>query len=85
MDLKPDNVLIKNKTECKVADFGISKLFKTNPDEYEQSQGGLVSMWAASPEVIKEEKYGRAQDTWSLGCILYFMCTNKHPFGEVRD
>ena len=60
MDLKPDNVLIRNKTECKVSDFGISKLFETDEDAYEKSTGGLVSMWAASPEVIKEENYGRS-------------------------
>jgi len=39
-------------------------------------------MWAVSPENLNDEEYGRSQDTWSLGCILYYMCTGKHPFGD---
>mgnify|MGYP002414095579 CR=1 FL=1 len=58
MDLKPDNILIMNKTEIKVTDFGIIKTFDWS--NYMSQSGGLISFWAASPEVINEEEYGRA-------------------------
>lgn len=34
----------------------------------------------ASPEVWKEESYSTKADVWSLGCVLYELCTLKHPF-----
>jgi len=57
MDLKPDNILIKRSgsdIECKVSDFGICQSVETDPDQYSKLSGGLISKWAASPEVLKE-------------------------------
>ena len=36
MDLKPDNILIKDKTMVKISDFGISNKFALDPEEYKQ-------------------------------------------------
>ena len=33
-----------------------------------------------SPEVILKEKHTPGIDVWALGCVLYEMCTFKHPF-----
>jgi NIMA (never in mitosis gene a)-related kinase len=33
-----------------------------------------------SPEVCEERPYNDKSDIWSLGCILYELCSLKHPF-----
>ena len=33
-----------------------------------------------SPEMCEEKPYNEKSDMWALGCILYEMCTFKHPF-----
>jgi NIMA (never in mitosis gene a)-related kinase 1/4/5 len=33
-----------------------------------------------SPELCEEKPYNNKSDIWSLGCVLYELCTQKHPF-----
>jgi serine/threonine protein kinase len=33
-----------------------------------------------SPEVLKHEGYNSKSDVWSLGCLLYELCTFEHAF-----
>lgn len=33
-----------------------------------------------SPELCEEKPYNNKSDIWSLGCVLYEMCTLSHPF-----
>jgi NIMA (never in mitosis gene a)-related kinase len=33
-----------------------------------------------SPELCEEKAYNNKSDIWSLGCVLYELCTLKHPF-----
>jgi NIMA (never in mitosis gene a)-related kinase len=33
-----------------------------------------------SPEMCEEKPYNEKSDIWALGCVLYELCTFKHPF-----
>ena len=33
-----------------------------------------------SPELCEEKPYNHKSDIWSLGCVLYELCTFRHPF-----
>jgi NIMA (never in mitosis gene a)-related kinase 1/4/5 len=33
-----------------------------------------------SPELCEEKAYNNKSDIWSLGCVLYELCTLRHPF-----
>lgn len=33
-----------------------------------------------SPELCEEKPYNHKSDIWSLGCVLYELCTLRHPF-----
>jgi serine/threonine protein kinase len=65
-DLKPENVLLKQRgsSSIKVIDFGSSCY--TNQRVYTYIQ----SRFYRSPEVILGLTYGTPIDMWSLGCIL---------------
>ncbi|MGE3467625.1 MAG: serine/threonine protein kinase, partial [Pyrinomonadaceae bacterium] len=81
-DLKPSNILITEKGEPKLLDFGISKLLGP---EIGQGEGqitihGAMTPEYASPEQIRGEPVTTSTDVYSLGVVLYKMLTGAHPF-----
>mmetsp|Transcript_42288 Transcript_42288/g.68123 ORF Transcript_42288/g.68123 Transcript_42288/m.68123 type:complete len:551 (+) Transcript_42288:150-1802(+) len=75
-DLKPQNILMTTSGRVKLADFGCSKIMKAN--RLALTQCGTP--YYMSPELWKNQPYGKSSDVWSLGCILYHMATNRPPF-----
>jgi len=67
VDLKPENVLIKDEKSCEVRliDFGSSCFLHDHLSSYVQSRA------YRAPEVILGLRYGPTVDIWSLGCVLY--------------
>ena len=37
-----------------------------------------------SPEIIDALPYDYKTDIWSMGCVLYFLCTLRPPFEAER-
>uniref|UniRef100_A0A915J1W4 [RNA-polymerase]-subunit kinase n=1 Tax=Romanomermis culicivorax TaxID=13658 RepID=A0A915J1W4_ROMCU len=68
-DIKCSNILLNNKGEIKLADFGLSRLYQT--DRERPYTNKVITLWYRPPELLLgEERYGPQVDVWSVGCIL---------------
>ena len=86
-DIKGANVLVDNKGNIKISDFGISKRVEASALLAPQKNGGHMhrpslqgSVFWMAPEVVKQTSYTRKADIWSLGCLIVEMFTGNHPF-----
>ncbi|CAF3412831.1 unnamed protein product [Rotaria sp. Silwood1] len=76
-DLKARNIFLKSNN-IKIGDFGISRILVGTMDVATTFTGTPYYM---SPEVLKHDGYESKSDIWSVGCLLYEMCTWEHAFG----
>ncbi|MCL4113461.1 UNVERIFIED_CONTAM: hypothetical protein GTU68_062868 [Idotea baltica] len=68
-DIKCSNILMNNKGQVKLGDFGLARLFSSNKDRPYTNK--VITLWYRPPELLLgEERYGPAIDVWSCGCIL---------------
>ena len=68
-DLKPQNILINEKNEIKVADFGLGR--EISPFQETMSKE-IETLWYRAPELLLGNvKYNHGVDIWSIGCIMF--------------
>ncbi|KAK4947929.1 G2-specific serine/threonine protein kinase [Elasticomyces elasticus] len=75
-DLKPENIFLGEDQSVKLGDFGLSKLMHSH--DFASTYVGTP--FYMSPEICAAEKYTLHSDIWSLGCIMYELCTREPPF-----
>ncbi|PGH27366.1 CMGC/CDK protein kinase [Polytolypa hystricis UAMH7299] len=81
-DLKTSNLLMNNRGEIKVADFGMARYYGDPPPKLTQL---VVTLWYRSPELLLgAEKYGPEIDMWSIGCIFGELLT-KEPLLQGKN
>ncbi|CAA9997898.1 unnamed protein product, partial [Nesidiocoris tenuis] len=69
-DIKCSNILMNNKGEVKLADFGLARLYNAE-DRQRPYTNKVITLWYRPPELLLgEERYGPSIDVWSCGCIL---------------
>jgi serine/threonine protein kinase len=75
-DLKPENILLEsaaNDTDVKLSDFGLATTKK-------RTSSICGSDFYISPEIIKQEEYGREVDMWAVGVITFVLLSGSLPF-----
>lgn len=67
-DLKTSNILMNNRGQIKIADFGMARYYSDPPPKLTQL---VVTLWYRGPELLLgAENYGAEVDMWSVGCIF---------------
>lgn len=77
-DLKPQNLLINNKGQLKLADFGLARAFGIPVNTFSNE---VVTLWYRAPDVLLGSRtYSTSIDIWSAGCIMAEMYTGRPLF-----
>ena len=77
-DIKPGNVLIDAKGDCKISDFGFAIVMK---DENARTDTVCGTLPFEAPELLKGEEYSPfAVDVWAMGVMLFVMLNGDLPF-----
>lgn len=76
-DMKPGNILVTPDEVAKITDFGIAKLVGSKLTRTGQIMGTPAYM---SPEQFRDGAVDSRSDVFSLGSILYWLCTGEAAF-----
>ena len=76
-DIKSSNIFLTGNNTVKLGDFGISRVLTNSVQAANTVVGTPYYM---SPEICQNKPYNFKSDVWSLGCVLYELCTLNRAF-----
>jgi Tol biopolymer transport system component/predicted Ser/Thr protein kinase len=92
-DLKPSNILISTQGEARITDFGLARFMVGPKSDSPRTDAETLTIDGAlvgtipymAPEQILGDTADARSDIFSLGAVLYEMCTGKRPFVGSSD
>jgi serine/threonine protein kinase/Tfp pilus assembly protein PilF len=79
-DLKPANLMVNQRGDLKVADFGIARGLGDSVSRLTVEQGRSGTLVYMSPQQLNGERCTHLDDIYSLGATIYELLTSKSPF-----
>ncbi|KAJ4935055.1 hypothetical protein JOQ06_007833, partial [Pogonophryne albipinna] len=85
-DLAARNILVNNELECKVSDFGLSRVLEDDPEGTYTTSGGKIPIRWTAPEAIAYRKFTSASDVWSFGIVMWeVMAFGERPYWDMSN
>ncbi|XP_077459301.1 ephrin type-A receptor 2a isoform X2 [Stigmatopora argus] len=85
-DLAARNVLVNSDLECKVSDFGLSRVLEDDAEGTYTTKGGKIPIRWTAPEAIAYRKFTSASDVWSYGIVMWeVMAFGERPYWDMSN
>uniref|UniRef100_A0A3B3RF74 receptor protein-tyrosine kinase n=1 Tax=Paramormyrops kingsleyae TaxID=1676925 RepID=A0A3B3RF74_9TELE len=85
-DLAARNILVNSSQECKVSDFGLSRVLEDDAEGTYTTSGGKIPIRWTAPEAIAYRKFTSASDVWSFGIVMWeVMAFGERPYWDMSN
>jgi len=79
-DLKPANLMVNQRGDLKITDFGIARSLADSATQLTGEQGRSGTLVYMSPQQLGGDRSTHFDDIYSLGATIYDLLTSKPPF-----
>ena len=81
-DLKPANLMVNQRGDLKVADFGIARSLSDSMSKVTMQHGKSGTLVYMSPQQLDGERGNHLDDIYSFGASIYELLTSRPPFSS---
>jgi serine/threonine protein kinase/Tfp pilus assembly protein PilF len=79
-DLKPSNLMVNQRGDLKITDFGIARSLADPATRLTSEQGRSGTLVYMSPQQLNGERSTHFDDIYSFGATIYELLTSRPPF-----